>query len=126
MMTITAGDTTNIIMDLKNSGGRTLEAILGSKEAGDPDVESDLTKAIEGYMKDSQLNTELGKQLLYRVSIIHQMEEQGQFTNAVAYLNDMRGYISAPAVLQQGLITKEAQRTIDAKAQRWIDKLQEK
>jgi len=38
----------------------------------------------------------------------------------------LRSYISAPAVLQQGLITKDALDAINAKAQEWIDVLQAK
>ncbi|WZL79745.1 FN3 associated domain-containing protein [Eubacteriales bacterium mix99] len=84
----------------------------------------EMEEIIEGYMEDGQLNSNLGSQLLYRVSIIHTMVDQKQFAEAVNYLNDLRSYISAPAVLQQGLITEDALDAINAKAQKWIDVLQ--
>jgi len=121
MMTITGEDTVKISMDLKNSNGRTLEATLMDKES---EEELSMEELIESYIKDGQLNSDLGDQLLYRVSIIHTMVDQEQFTEAVNYLKDLRSYISAPAVLQQGLITEDALNAINAKAQEWVEVLQ--
>ncbi len=95
-----------------------LRFLINTKE--EPSIE----ELMESYMKEGQLNSDLGGQLLYRVSIIHSMEDRKQFTEAVSYLNDLRSYISAPAVLQQGLITKDVLDTINAKVQEWIDVLQ--
>ncbi|WZL79746.1 chitobiase/beta-hexosaminidase C-terminal domain-containing protein [Eubacteriales bacterium mix99] len=91
-----------------------------------PPETPEMEEIIQGYMEDGQLNSNLGDQLLYRVSIIQTMVDQKQFAEAVNYLKDLRSYISAPAVLQQGLITKDALDAINAKAQEWIDVLQAK
>ena len=116
----------NITMNLKNSNGRSLEAALLNNGSTEKDEEAVMKELIDGYVKDGKLNSELGKQLLYRISIIKLMEEQGQLHEAVAYLEDLQGYISAPAIVQQGLITEEALGEINAAAQRWIEELKDK
>jgi len=97
-----------------------------AERTNNPPETPEMEEIIQGYMEDGQLNSNLGDQLLYRVSIIQTMVDQKQFAEAVNYLKDLRSYISAPAVLQQGLITKDALDAINAKAQEWIDVLQAK
>ena len=89
-----------------------------------PDPAQIIEKQIQHYMDNDQLDETLGNQLLYRLSIIRILIDQEQLSTAVDYLQDFRGYIGAPAVIQQGLISKEALSEIDAVAGFWIDQLQ--
>lgn len=96
---------------LKTEYGFTAEATLGD--------------TIQKYLADGALNDQLGKDLLYRVSIIDQLLEQKQNSVAVEYLEDFRNYIGAPAVLQQGLLTPEALDELDQKADAWMQAITE-
>ncbi len=109
----------------KNQWNNIAETVI-HKHGEEPIEEPTIEELIGSYMEDGQLNSDLGDQLLYRVSIIRTMEDQKQFAEAVNYLKDLQNYISAPAVLQQGLITEEALDAINAKAQEWIEVLQVK
>ncbi len=88
-----------------------------------PDPAQTMKEDIQNDMAKGQLNKALGDQLLYRISIIRILIDQRQLSSAVDYLNDLRAYIAAPSVIQQGLIGEEARKTIDAGAGAWMDQL---
>ncbi|WP_010275018.1 hypothetical protein [Paenibacillus senegalensis] len=82
-----------------------------------------MEEAIHYFMANEQLNSILGDQLLYRVSIIRLLIEQQQLATAADYIQDFRSYIAAPAVIQQGLLSGEARNALDLLAQAWLEQL---
>lgn len=82
-----------------------------------------LAESVQDYIDNGQITTNLGDQLLYRLSIINQLIEQGQNNIAIDYLDDFCSYISDPSVLQQELITKEAMTDLTQQAKAWEKEL---
>ena len=84
---------------------------------------SSIEDVINKYLKNEQLNQNLADQLLYRVSVIRQLEDQGQNSTAVDYIKDLVTYIKAPSVIQQGLITEEAVQEIETICREWSESI---
>lgn len=84
---------------------------------GDQPEERTLEQLIRDYMDSGEINAVFGDQLLYRLTIIDLLVEQGQMTTATAYLEDFLAYINDPSVLQQQLLTEAARAELEESAE---------
>lgn len=100
-------------------------APAGPEQPGGPEEPfQTIEEAIDYFMDNEQIDSVLGDQLLYRISIINLLIEQQQLAAAIDYLQDFRSYIGAPAVIQQGLLSEEALIALDLQAQAWLNLLE--
>ena len=122
--TVPLDDVITVVNDHSGFGKIDMSAEQWLKTEYQADPEESLKALVEQYKNNGALDKVLADQLLYRISVIHHLEEQQQYSTAINYLHDFKNYISDPSVMQSGLITKDAMNSINKQAENWIDRLQ--
>lgn len=83
----------------------------------------EIKTTVNSYMKDGELNSNVGNQLLSRIDVISKLENEGQDSVAIDHLNDFKNYTNDTSILAQKLITKSAQKKLTQQANKWISEL---